>query len=413
MLASKVLPVRHSRTLSALRHANFRLYFMGQFVSICGTWMLRVAQGWLVFELTKSEFWLGVVAFASGLPMLFIAPFAGVLADRASRRLIWLCAQAIEMLAVLVLAVLTFTEVVQIWHLVGVACVLGVTAAFGEPSRVAFIKDMVGPDDLNSGVALTAIMGNSGVIIGPTLAGILLVQVGPAWCFLSNGLSFIGVLIALLLIKIKRETLLTTPPRPLQQLKDGLHSCKNHATIAPMLLMAAVINILGTNMVITLLPAFASTVLHSPKEGYAALNTALGIGGLTGSLLNVWLGSRFGRGHVLAAVTCGLPLAELVLSQMGSLFPAITVMGVLGFGFTMFFVTTNVLIQTEVSEEFRGRVISLWALNRFGLAPVAALLIGVIANAIGTPAMMVVCSVLGGMLCSYIIMHRAALRRLP
>lgn len=401
-----------NNTLSAFRYPNFRLYFAGHLISMSGTWMQRVALGWLVFDLTQSEAWLGMVAFASGLPMLFFAPIAGVVADRFPRRKIWLVTQTLDMVSALLLAVLTFADIVAIWQVVIIAIITGVTAAFGEPARMAFIRDLVGKNELNSGIALTAVIGNSSAVVGPTVAGLLLIKVGAAWCFLLNGLSFLAVIAALLLINITANVRPAIQVRAYQQLKDGLNFARRHDTIAPMLLIAAFINVFGVNMGITLLPAFASTALRSPEAGYAALSTALGIGGLAGSVLNVGLGQRFGRGRVMVTMVVVIPISLLLLSFMRMVPPAAIIMGVLGFGLTTFFVTTNVLIQTEVPDEFRGRVISLWSLNRFGLAPVGALIIGAIADVIGTAEMMAVCSAVTGLFCGYILIRKVALRGL-
>lgn len=412
MSVSSVSVYPSNHTLSALRYPNFRLYTIGQLISMPGTWMQRIAQGWLIFELTDSELWLGLVAFASGLPTLLLSPFAGVLADRISRRSIWIVTQALEMLCALMLAFLTFQDTVQIWHIMAIAFIVGTTSAFGEPARLAFIRDLVGTKDLSSGIALSAIIANTSVVIGPSLAGILLLKIGAAWCFLLNGISFLAVIFVLFLIHTSETPHANEQDRPLQQLREGLNFSRHHKTIAPMLIIGAAINIFGTNMFLTLLPAFASIELHSPKVAYAALNAAFGFGGLMGSVINLWLGRRFGRGHIMTLMAVLMPSTIFIVSQITLLPLAVIITGLAGFCSTSFFVTTNVLIQMEVSDEFRGRVISLWALNRFGLAPIGALFIGMIADSIGTSEMMAIGGLIAFIICGYTLSKKEAMRQL-
>ena len=182
--AAQVAP---SRTFSALRHSNFRWYFGGQLISISGSWMQVLAQGWLVFELTHSELALGIVAGAAGIPSIFLSPFAGVVVDRFSRRTLLLLTQTLQMILAFILAALVFADTVQVWHIVLLALLLGLTKIVDAPARQAFIKDMVGPEDMSSGITLNSIMVNGGRVVGPALAGVLLASLGAGWCFFVNG----------------------------------------------------------------------------------------------------------------------------------------------------------------------------------------------------------------------------------
>jgi MFS family permease len=375
-------PGIQTTTLAAFRHNNFRLYFIGQLISLSGTWMQTVAQGWLVFHLTQSELWLGVVACAAGMPSLVLSPFGGVIVDRVPRRRILLFSQFAQMLLAFTLAWLTFTHVVQVWHIVTLAFLLGVVNAIDAPSRQAIVADMVGRDDLTSGIALNSMMFNASRIFGPAAAGILLRLVGPAWCFFLNGVSFLAVIGMLLIIHIASAVNPTTAFAPLRQLKEGLRFSRRHPTIAPLLLLAAVSSLFVIN-VTSLLPAFAATVLHSPTEAYATMSTATGVGAVFAAGLMALAGKRFGRGRVVLVMSIFTPLSVFLLSRVTALPLAILLAGLYGFGIILQFVTTNTLIQSEVPDEFRGRVLSLYTLMFFGVAPFGALALGVTAGGFG------------------------------
>jgi len=402
MKASKLASITHSQSryylsaFSALSHSNFRLYFIGQLVSVSGTWMQTVAQGWLVFQLTRSELWLGIVACAAGLPSLLVSPFAGVLVERMPRRSILIVTQTVQMLLAFALAFLTFSHLVQVWHVVLLAFILGITNAFDAPARQTFVKDMVGPEDLASGISLNSLMFNTARVFGPTAAGIALATVGAAWCFFLNGASFLAVIVSLILMTIPSVKRRVVNVSPLQQLLDGLRFARRHDTIKPLLLLSAVISIFAVN-VVTLLPAFAATVLNSPVEGYSVLSTAQGIGAVSAGLI-VFFVSRFGRGRVISATFLLLITSVLIVSRMTLILPAAVFMGVYGFSLILTFVTMNTMIQTELPDEYRGRVLSLYTLTFFGLAPFGALVLGELATLMGTPDALALYGILNAVL---------------
>ncbi len=400
------------RTLDALRYDNFRKFFFGQLVSVSGTWMQRVAQGWLVYHLTQSELWLGLVACAAGIPTLIFAPFAGVLVDRYPRRQILLATQIALMVMAFVLAVLTFTDVIEVWHVMVLAALSGVAVSFEAPSRHTLISDMVGLESLNSGIALNSIMMNASAVIGPTLAGILLIEVGPAWCFMLNAASFLAVIISLLLIHIQNVTRRIADLHPLEQLREGLSFSRHHPTIRPLLMLAAFNSVFGLNMVNTLLPAFSAEVLDAPKSGLAAIVTAMGIGSVIGGVVNVSLGRRLGRGRFMSIGTIIAPLLLLMFSRMTYLPLNMLIISLAGFSFMSFYVTTNTLIQSQVIDEYRGRVLSLYTLTFLGLAPLGALFIGFAAQAIGSAEVMTLCAFIDIVACAWIVSHSQQMRTL-
>lgn len=191
------------RTTAAFRNHDFRLYFIGQLISVSGTWMQNLAQGYLVFQLTQSEAWLGIVACAAGLPIVLTSPIAGVIVERFPRRQLMLATQLAQMSFAIILALLSFTNTVQVWHIVLLALLLGATNALDVPARWTIVSEIVGPDDLKSGIALNSILNSGSRVVGPTIAGIVLVRFGAAVCFLLNALSFVAVIISLLMIRVR------------------------------------------------------------------------------------------------------------------------------------------------------------------------------------------------------------------
>jgi MFS family permease len=369
-------------TLSALRYPNFRLYFVGQLISLSGTWMQTVAQGWLVFNLTQSELWLGVVACAAGLPSLILSPFAGVLVDRFPRRDILLLSQTVQMILAFILAALTFAGVVQVWHIVTLAFLLGVTNAIDAPSRQAIIVDLVGKDDLTSGITLNSIMFNGARVFGPAAAGIALVQFGPAWCFFLNGLSFLAVLFMLWVMRVNAPARRTADFAPLERLREGVRYSRQHPTIAPLLMLAGIASMFTVN-ISQLLPAYADHVLRSPKVAYASMSTAVGMGAVIAGVSMAILSRRFGRGKIVQAMIVWVTTISILVTRTAVVDTAVLLMGLFGFGIILQFVTVNTLIQSEVPDEFRGRVMSLYTLTFFGVAPFGALILGFLASGIG------------------------------
>ncbi len=396
-------------TLAALRIAKFRLYFIGQTISVSGTWMQTVAQGWLVFHLTQSELWLGLVACAAGLPSLLLSPLGGVIIERVPRRNLLLATQAVQMVLAFILAYLTFTNTVAVWHIMLLAFLLGVSNALDAPTRQAIVVDLVGREHLASGIAMNSMIFNISRVVGPVVAGIVLTQIGPSWCFLLNGLSFVAVIFMLWIIRIDNAPTGTKSLAPIRQLKEGLQYARRHHSIAPLLLLA-VAAALFTNNVSTLLPAFADTVLHSPADAYSAITTAIGVGAVISSLVLGLVGKRFGRGRVVGAMAVLVSISALCFSFTKTVEWAVFFGVIYGFAIILQFVLVNTLIQNEVPDVFRGRVMSLYTLSWFGIAPFGALLMGSIANVIGTPAAIAIAAVAGGIMSVYVLWRWPAAR---
>lgn len=398
-------------TLSAFRYPNFRLYFIGQLISLSGSWMQIVAQGWLVFHLTKDEFWLGLVACAAGLPSLLLSPIAGVLIDRLPRRTVLLFSQAAQMVLALTLAWLTFTNVVQVWHIMLLAFLLGIVNAIDAPSRQAIVADLVGQEQLSSGIAMNSIIFNLSRVFGPAAAGLVLNRFGPALCFFLNGLSFVAAIGMLFIIQFKDGRLTTQAFAPLQSLKEGIHFARRSPVIWPLLLLAVTASFFTANFT-TLLPAFADTVLHSPKVAFSAMITAIGVGAVLGGLVMTRLGRRYGRGRVVTTMMIFVMLSALLASRTTVIEIAVFLAALYGFGIILQFVTVNTLIQNHVTDVFRGRVMSLYTLTWFGIAPFGSLLMGLVARQIGAADAIMLSALAGGVLSIIILLRSPHLRHI-
>ncbi|MEP7291356.1 MAG: MFS transporter [Chloroflexota bacterium] len=397
-------PERKPSTLSALRSPNFRLYFVGQLVSNSGTWMQNIAQSYLVFKITGSELWLGIVACAAGLPIVLMSPIGGVIIERVPRQTILKFTQTIQMILAFILAILTFSNLIQVWHIVVLAVMLGVTNSLDIPARQTIVVEMVGKEDLYSGIALNSIMNSLGRILGPTAAGIALVQFGAGWCFLLNGLSFVAVLISLFLMKVPYAIKYAGNSSPIRQLREGLSFARHDPLIPPLLLLAAVAGLLVLP-ILRLLPAVADILLNSPEAGYAALSVGEGGGALIAGVLVGFLSQRFGHGKLIAAAVIVNALANGFLAWQTNIPPAVLITAFFGGSMIMLFVCLNTVIQTIVPDNFRGRVLSLYSLAMIGTSPFGALALGAFADRFGIQAALIVNGLLIALLSGAILLR--------
>ncbi|MDX1995308.1 MAG: MFS transporter [bacterium] len=397
-------------TFTALRQANFRLYFFGQMVSMSGTWMQQVAQGYLVYQLTQSELWLGIVACAAGIPMLLIAPFAGVFVERMPRRRLLIMTGTVQMCLAFILSALVFSDAVQIWHIVTLALLLGTTNAFDAPARQTIISDLVSREMLISGIAMNSMIINGARVFGPAVAGVFLVRFGPAWCFLLNGLSFLAVIGTLFLLQLDRKPLVSGKARPLEQLREGLSYARHNPIVRSLLLLATVGGFFGW-AVIALFPAFADEVLRSPESGYALINTALGVGSVIGGVMSASLGAKLGRGRYIVLMMTASSIAALLFSLTRSVPAAVFMCLFAGYALISYFVSLNMTLQTNIAPEFRGRIMSLYTLCIIGFNPFGALVLGLMAEETGTPFALALFAVAFGLLCGLVLVKSPELRR--
>ena len=366
--------------LKVFRHRNYRLFFSGQLVSLMGTWMQSVAQGWLVYSLTHSALLLGFTSFCAQVTVFFMASFGGAIADRVDRRRMLIWTQSLSMIQAALLAGLTLAHVVQVWEIVLLAFGLGFINAFDIPSRQAMTLDMVGREDLRHAIALNSMMFNLARVIGPSIAGALIVIVGEGVCFALNAVSFGAVLTSLVFIRIAQR-----PPRvnerALREIADGYRYSFHQPRIRSALLLVAVSSCFGAAY-LSLLPAFARDLLHGQATSYGTLMTGVGCGALIGAYGLSRIHERWlSLAPILAAAAFGIGLIGFAHSHV--LWLSVLLLLPTACSLMLLGGTTNTIIQLAAEEHMRGRVISHYTQSFLGMMPWGSLLLGAIAHAIG------------------------------
>jgi MFS family permease len=380
--------------LRALAHRNYRLFVGGQLISLIGTWMQTVAQSWLVYRMTASPVLLGVVGFSSQIPVSLLSPFGGVIADRWPRRRVLLLTQAGMMTLAFILAALTLTGLVRVWHLVVLSALLGVANAVDMPTRQAFVVQMVGKADLGNAIALNSSMVNGARLAGPAVAGILVAAVGEGWCFLVNGVSFLAVIGGLAAMRLDLAPPARRSGGVLEHIAEGFRFVAGTRPIRDLLLLLGGVSLMGMPYWV-LMPVIAQDVVHAGARGYGLLMSAAGVGSLAGAaVLAARRGIRgLGRWVAMAAAGFGAFLILFSLSRVLWLSAALLVPA--GFCMMVQTASSNTLIQSMVPDRLRGRVMSVYAMMFLGMAPFGALLAGALAHSLGAPATVA----LGGAVC--------------
>jgi MFS family permease len=372
------------QTFAALKHPNYRLWFWGQMISLFGSWVQTTAQAFFVFELTHSPAFLGYVGFATGIPAWLFTFYAGVIADRHPRRKILIITQSWMMLLAFVLAVLTFTRVVQAWHIIILAFGVGVGNSFDAPSRQAFVNELVDREDLINAIALNSTMFNTATAVGPAVAGITYALFGPAWCFIINGISFLAVIYNLWKMKLKQTPAKAVKKSVLHELKDGFRYLKTQKMIYTIISIMAMISIFGMGLV-TLFPAWAVRILHGDATTNGLLQSARGIGAVSAALVIASIINFVQKGKLLTTGFISLPILILIFSFNRTLILSLILLILIGGALILVFNLANGTIQILVSEEYRGRIMSIYSFSFFALMPVGALLIGTEAELFGSP----------------------------
>jgi MFS family permease len=373
------------QTLRALRYRNYRLFFSGQSLSLIGTWMQQVALGWLVYRMTDSAFLLGLVGFSSQIPTFILASFAGVFADSYNKHKIIIATQTLAMIQAFILAFLTLTGSIQIWQILLLSLFSGLINAFDMPTRQSFVIDMVEDrNDLPNAIALNSSMFNAARLIGPTLAGFLITAIGEGFCFLVNGLSYLTVIVALLMMKISVNINNRKKEKVLKGMKEGIKYAYNHKPIRVLLLLIGLVSLTGMPYTV-LMPVFAKDILHGNAHTLGFLFGAVGSGALIGA---IYLASRktvLGLGRWIAIATSIFSLGLLFFSFSRNIYLSVGLMLFTGFGMMMQMASTNTLLQTLVDDDKRGRVMSLYVMAFMGTAPFGSFMAGTLASTIGAP----------------------------
>jgi MFS family permease len=374
-----------SHAWRALRHRNFRLFFGGQSISLIGTWMTRVATGWLVYRLTGSALLLGTVSFAGQIPTFLLAPFAGVMVDRLDRRQVLVWTQTLSMVQSLTLAALTLTGHITIPLLLALSVMQGCVNAFDMPGRQSFMILMVDDKrDLQNAIAINSSMVNMARLIGPSLAGMLIAVSSEGWCFLIDGISYIAVIVSLLMMRVHAPVAARQATSMLTELTAGWTYVSEFLPIRTILLLFAVVSLMGMPFVV-LMPIFAARVLHGGPHTLGFLMGSMGMGALLSALSLA--ARRTVRGLVrmipIAAAVFGLGLIGFGLSHWFWL-SMITVF-IAGMGMMQGMAASNTVIQTIVTDDKRGRVMSYYTMAFMGMAPFGSLLAGTMAHKFGAP----------------------------
>jgi MFS family permease len=389
------IPGGFKLALRALRHRNYRLFFIGQGVSLIGTWMQTIATGWLVFRLTHSEFMLGLIAFSGQIPTLFLSPFAGVLGDRLSRRSILIVVQVAAMIQAFILTGFTMAGVIQVWQIIILAFFLGVANAFEMPSRQAFVIEMVDDkSDLGNAIALNSGLFNGSRLIGPAVAGIVVAVAGEGICFALNGVSFLAAIIAFMLMKIPGRETGGPKTRLFSELKEGLLYSFGFRPIRDLIATVALMSLVAMSFPV-LMPIFASRILHGGSYIYGFLVASTGAGALAGVAFLAMRKNVLGLGRIISAALILFGLGLVAFSFSKSAILSICILAPVGFGMIATMASCNTLVQTIVDEDKRGRVMSFYVMAFMGAAPLGSLLAGTVSSAIGAPY--TVC--IGGILC--------------
>ena len=369
----------------ALKYRNFRIFFFGQSISLIGTWMQYVAMSWLVYRMTNSVFMLGVVGFASQIPAFILSPFTGVLADRHNRHKILLFTQALALLPALILAILTMTGNIQVWHIIVMGIFLGCVNSLDIPARQSFILQMIEEkENLGNAIALNSMMFNMARLIGPSIAGVLIAITGEGMCFLINAISYVAVITSLIAmdegIKIRKDKKVDYDI--FKDLKEGFNYAFGFKPIRAILLLLSIIGLMGMSYAV-LMPVFAKDVLGGGAYTLGFLMAAVGVGALAGT---VYLASRkkaiaLGNTLPVSAGIFGIGITAFSFSH--NIWLSLLLLFIAGFGIMVQMAASNTILQTIVDDDKRGRVMSLYTMAFMGMAPLGSLLAGIIAARFG------------------------------
>jgi len=408
---------RHSKIswgvlLRALRHRNYRLFFGGQGISLIGTWMTRVATSWLVYRLTGSAFLLGLVSFASQIPILLLSPFAGVWVDRLNRHRVLVITQILSMLQSFGLAALALAGIITVPEVIALNLFQGAVNAVDMPARQAFVIEMVEEqEDLGNAIALNSSLVNAARLIGPSAAGLLIAAVGEGYCFLLDGFSYLAVIASLLAMIVQPHRVEHLRGGVLAELREGWNYISGFRPIWSILLLLALISLVGMPYT-TLMPIFAGKILHGGAHTLGFLMAAVGVGALMGAVTLAARRTVLGLGRRIPMTAAGFGAGLLVFAASDRLWLSLLLLVATGFCFMQQMASSNTILQTIVENKKRGRVMSFYAMAFQGVAPFGSLIAGAAASRIGAPHTLMI----GGAICmggaALFAVQLPALRRL-
>ncbi len=378
----------------ALTHRNFRFFFFGQAVSLTGTWMQSVAQGWLVLDLTNSPFYVGLVSALGSVGVLLFTLYAGVVADRTDKRRTVVITQTLQMVQAFALAALVWTHAVTVGWVMALAAFLGVVSAFDIPTRQSFVVEMVGKDDLMNAIALNSSLFNGTRVFGPALAGILIGAAGVGMCFFLNGVSYLAVIAGLLAMRLPPFV-----PGPVSEsawtgFREVVVFLRSDRRIATLVVLTALLSIFGFPFLV-MMPVFARDVLHAGPRGYGLMMASVGIGAVVGALGIAAYSRRIAKGRMLVAggTSFGVLVALFALSKVFLL--SVALLALAGCAMIVNNALTNSTLQTLVPDHLRGRVMGFYSFVFVGMAPLGSFQAGAFAERIGAPGAVAA----GGLVC--------------
>jgi predicted MFS family arabinose efflux permease len=380
-------------TFAALKHYNYRLYFIGMTISMMGTWMQTTAQGYFIYQLTNSTTYLGLVAFMGGISTWVFTLFGGAVADRISRWTLIVITQTFMMILAFILAALTFTNAVQPWHLLILAFLLGVANAFDIPARISFVLELVSRDDMTNAIAWNSTVQNIAALAGPAVAGLIYTAFGAAWCFTLNGISFIAMIIALFLMRIGHASQDLHSSNSFAVIADGLRYIFSSRLTLTLTGAVGLINVFCFGL-LNLLPAWVTDVLHGDEVTNGLLFSARGFGALICALILAYLVKFKIRGKLWITGFLVTPVALFIFALVRWIPLSLVMMVVIGWSMMMTTNNANALIQSEVPDALRGRVTSFFVLVFNGAIPIGALLGGVAVEHVGAPLTIMVSAVI-------------------
>ncbi len=386
--------------LRAFRHRNFRLFYAGQAISLIGTWIQQIAISWLVYRTTGSGFLLGLVTFCSQIPMLLFLPLAGLLSDRYDRRRLMVVAYLLAMIQAATLATLTLTGAIQIWQILVLGFFYGTIMAFETPARQSLISQMVNDrDDLPNAIALNSVLMNSGRLIGPSIAGLLLVFISEGWCFLINAASFTAIIASAIMMRLPPKKAVVAHRSLRHDLGVAARYAWQMRPIRLFLLLVALISLTASPYTV-LMPIFARDVFSGDAHTLGFLVGSAGLGAVIGTAFLTTRPNVFELSKLLPFTAAAAGVALMLVGISTTYWLSLLFMACLGFGIIVTAAAINMMLQTIVDEDKRGRIISFYAMAFLGMAPVGGLIAGSLAGQLGAPATAMIsgaCCLLGAM----------------
>ena len=382
--------------LRGFQHRNFRLFFIGQSLSMIGTWMQFIAVSWLMYRLTGSAFMLGVTGFALQIPILLVSPFAGVWVDRYNRRKLLMLTQTLALVQAVLLAALTFAGTIQVWQILAASLFLGTINAFANPTRGTFLLEMVeSKANLPNAIALNSLIMNSARFVGPSIAGGVLAFAGEGWCFMLNALSYLALIVALLMMRVKPVAPQTAHAHWFEELKQGFRYAFGFLPSRRLLLLVAAVS-MTTSPYQHMMPIFAGQVFGGDSRTLGLLISGAGLGAFAGTAYLAGRTSLRGLSRIIMFASFSSGVGLMLFSQSHLLWLSLILMLPIGFGLIVTATSTNTILQTIVDEDKRGRVVAIYGMCFLGAAPIGNFIAGSVASHIGAPLTLLI----NGALCT-------------